>query len=237
MRQGRSNGTGTIYCGQMTGTEYQAIYAALSSAVVSMNPQAARQAAHQAIASGAPPLAAIMEGLAAGMRVVGDKYSCGEYYVPEVLAAARALTEAMDILKPQLSTQNLTGAKRVVLAVVKGDIHDIGKNIVKLFWESAGYQVLDLGKNVPVERWVEAVQEYQPAAVGLSTLMTTTLPALESAVTTLRRQGFGGLKILVGGASVTSEWAAAIGADFYGRDGASALEGLHRLIGPPFDQA
>ncbi|MFH0766202.1 MAG: corrinoid protein [Calditrichota bacterium] len=219
----------------MTEAEHQLIFAALQRAVVEMNPEAARQAARQAVTSGAPPLAAITEGLAAGMRLVGDKFSCGEYYVPEVLAAARALNIGMEILKPHLPTQTLDSRKRAILAVVKGDIHDIGKNIVKLFWESAGYEVLDLGKNVPLEKCLEAVQEYHPAAVGLSTLMTTTLPVMEKTVKELRNHSFQGLKILVGGASVTPDWASSIGADFYGQDGASALEGLRRLIGPPLD--
>lgn len=207
---------------------------ALADCVVRLDIQGTLTTAGKALAVGVPAVKAISEGLAEGMRRVGEKYSCGEYFVPEVLVASRALYAGMDVLKPHIEISESEEKPAVMMGVVKGDVHDIGKNIVKLFWEAAGYSIIDLGKNVPLNLFLTEIEHKKPLALGLSTLMTSTLGSLEKTVNAVRDEfGSSGIKILVGGACVTREYANDIGADFWGKDGPSAVEGLKQLIGSP----
>lgn len=204
----------------------------LAAAVVSLNIQATEKAALKALEAGVPPMAAISSGLAEGMRRIGEKFSCGEYFVPEVLVASRALYAGMNLLTPHLPKSDTELKPHVVLGVVNGDIHDIGKNIIKLFWESSGFRVIDLGKNVPPDDFLRAIGENQPYVLALSTLMTSTLSSLADTVSKVRKEyNSNGIKIMVGGASVSAEYAEEIGADFYGENGSEALDGLKKLIG------
>ncbi len=193
----------------------------LSRAVVDLRREEVVRLSERAIAKGIPADQAITEGLADGMRLVGEKFTAKEYFVPEVLAAGRALYAGMDVLSPHVTR---AGDRRgtAVLGVVQGDYHDIGKNIVKLMLSAAGVRVIDLGKNVTVDRLLQAVEEEEADVVGLSTLMTTTLVTMAEQVDALQRAGVGA--VLVGGAPVTAGFAREIGADGTADDAGGAVD-------------
>ncbi len=193
----------------------------LSRAVVDLRREEVVRLSERAITEGIPADQAITEGLADGMRLVGEKFTAKEYFVPEVLAAGRALYAGMDVLSPHVTR---AGDRRgtAVLGVVQGDYHDIGKNIVKLMLSAAGVRVIDLGKNVTVDRLLQAVEEEEADVVGLSTLMTTTLVTMAEQVDALQRAGVGA--VLVGGAPVTAGFAREIGADGTADDAGGAVD-------------
>lgn len=169
------------------------------------------------------------QGLARGMRLVGEKFANHEYFVPEVLAASKAMYAGFEILKDRLPRTTVRKAK-LALGVVQGDIHDIGKNIVKVMAQAAGYEVIDLGRNVAVEQFVNAVRD-GVTAIGMSALMTTTMPNMGRAIEALKKAGLRDrVKVLVGGAPVNRLFAERIGADGYAPDAHSAIEELNRLI-------
>jgi 5-methyltetrahydrofolate--homocysteine methyltransferase len=153
------------------------------------------------------------------MDKVGDLYQQGEYFLPELLISARAMQRALDILKPKLAQQGIKGAGKVVIGTVRGDLHDLGKNLVNMTLEGAGFEVIDLGKDVNPDKFVAAVREHQPLLVGMSALITTTMPAMKETIDAISNAGLRSkVKIMVGGAPVTSEYAREIGADYYGPD-------------------
>jgi 5-methyltetrahydrofolate--homocysteine methyltransferase len=169
----------------------------------------------------------ITQGLTGGMQVVGDKYAAREYFIPDMLASAEAVGEAMEILKPLLEASNIETKGRFVIATVKGDIHDIGKNIVAILLKGAGYEVNDLGIDVPTEKIVEAVRESKSQFLGLSALLTTTMLAMKEVVEELQKSGIRDkVKVLIGGAAVSDEYAREIGADAYCVDGFQAISVL-----------
>jgi len=171
-----------------------------------------------------PPKTIITEGLTAGMQVVGDKFASKEYFIPDMLASAEAVGSAMEILKPILEASNIETKGKFVIATVKGDIHDIGKNIVAILLKGAGYEVNDLGIDVPTEKVVEVVKESNPQFLGLSALLTTTMLAMGEVVEALKQNGIRDkVKVLVGGAAVSDEYAKEIGADAYCVDGFHAI--------------
>jgi len=171
-----------------------------------------------------PPKTIISEGLTAGMQVVGDKFATKEYFIPDMLASAEAVGSAMEILKPILEASNIETKGKFVIATVKGDIHDIGKNIVAILLKGAGYEVNDLGIDVPTEKVVEVVKESNPQFLGLSALLTTTMLAMGEVVEALKQNGIRDkVKVLVGGAAVSDEYAKEIGADAYCVDGFHAI--------------
>lgn len=207
------------------------ILESLARSVVELSRDRSVTEAKKALADGVPALDAISLGLAEGMRRVGKLFSDGEYFVPEVLVAARALYAGLEILRPHLPARAESVRPEAVIGVVQGDVHDIGKNIVKIFWEANGFRVEDLGKNVPIARFLNTIEETETPAVALSTLMTSTLHVMEETVANVHRQfDCAGVKILVGGASVSPDFARDIGADFYGRDGSHAVEGLKSVL-------
>ena len=174
-----------------------------------------------------PPEVIITQGLTAGMQVVGDKFSTKEYFIPDMLASAEAVGEAMDILKPLLEASNVEVKGKFAIVTVKGDIHDIGKNIVAILLKGAGYEVNDLGTDVPTEKIVEAVREYQPDYLGLSALLTTTMVVMGEVLEALKEHGLRDkVKVLIGGAAVSNEYAREIGADAYCVDGFDAIRVL-----------
>jgi len=174
-----------------------------------------------------PPEVIITQGLTAGMQVVGDKFSAKEYFIPDMLASAEAVGEAMDILKPLLEASNVETKGKFAILTVKGDIHDIGKNIVAILLKGAGYEVKDLGTDVPTEKIVEAVREYEPDFLGLSALLTTTMVVMGEVIEALKQGGLRDkVKVLIGGAAVSSEYAREIGADAYCVDGFEAIRVL-----------
>lgn len=193
----------------------------LANAVLEMRKDEVVRLSEAALAEGIPADRAITEGLAAGMKLVGERFAQKIYFVPEVLVAGRALYAGMDVLAPHVE-QTSRPAGTAVLAVVDGDFHDIGKNIVKLMMGAAGIRVVDLGKNVPADRIVEAVAAERADLVGLSTLMTTTLESMERIVARVREAG--STAVLVGGAAVTPAFANRIGADGTAADAAGAVD-------------
>lgn len=202
----------------------------LAEAVVALDPNRVQQLCHEALSSGFEPEMLLEMGLAMGMRKVGEKFAAKEYFVPEVLLASRAMYAGFEILKERIP-QRTGRLGRVALGVVEGDIHDIGKNIVKVMVEAAGYEVLDLGRNVPVERFVLAVRD-GVQALGMSSLMTTTMPNMAKVIETLKKAGLRErVKVLVGGAPVTSSFAQRIGADGYASDAHHAVLEFNRLLG------
>ncbi len=172
-----------------------------------------------------PPETIIAQGLTAGMQVVGEKFATKEYFIPDMLASAEAVGGAMDILKPYLEASNVTTKGKFAIATVKGDIHDIGKNIVAILIKGSGYEVNDLGTDVLTEKIVEVVKEYKPDFLGLSALLTTTMVVMGEVIEALKENGLRDkVKILIGGAAVSDEYAQEIGADAYCMDGFHAIK-------------
>jgi len=174
----------------------------------------------------------IAQGLTAGMQVVGEKFSTKEYFIPDMLASAEAVGAAMDILKPYLEASDVETKGKFAIATVEGDIHDIGKNIVAILLKGAGYEVNDLGTDVPTEKVVEVVREEYPDFLGLSALLTTTMVAMGEVIEALKENGLRDkVKVLIGGAAVSDEYAQEIGADAYCVDGFHAIEVLDAFQG------
>jgi len=170
----------------------------------------------------------IMQGLTAGMQVVGEKFTTKEYFIPDMLASAEAVGGAMDMLKPHLEASNVATKGKFAIATVKGDIHDIGKNIVAILLRGAGYEVNDLGTDVPTEKIVEVIKEYKPDFLGLSALLTTTMVVMGEIIEALKENGLRDkVKVLIGGAAVSDEYAQEIGADTYCADGFEAIKKLN----------
>ena len=173
------------------------------------------------------PETIITQGLTAGMQVVGDKFATREYFIPDMLASAEAVGGAMDILKPYLEAMNMATKGKFVIATVKGDIHDIGKNIVSILLKGAGYEVNDLGTDVSIEKIVEVVREGNPDFLGLSALLTTTMVGMGEIIEALKKNNIRDkVKVLIGGAAVSAEYAQEIGADAYCVDGFDAIRVL-----------
>ena len=171
------------------------------------------------------------EGLLAGMNVVGDKFKKNEFYVPEVLIAARAMKEGMQILRPLLTEKDIKGTGTVVLGTVRGDLHDIGKNLVGMMLEGAAFEIVDLGVDVAPEKFVQVAQEKNADIIGLSALLTTTMPAMKDVVSSLNKSNLKGkIKVMIGGAPVTQDYADEIGADGYAPDAASAVDKAKELL-------
>jgi 5-methyltetrahydrofolate--homocysteine methyltransferase len=180
---------------------------------------------------GMQPLDIVENGLVPGMSAIGEKFKNNEVFVPEMLIAARAMKEAMGLLEPLLAKAGIKPKYTVVIGTVQGDLHDIGKNLVAMMLKGANFGVVDVGTNVPPEKFVAAVQENGAAILALSALLTTTMPAMKTAVETVRAAGFTDLKIMVGGAPITQDFAKEIGADGYSADAASAVDLALRLLG------
>ncbi len=172
------------------------------------------------------------EGLVEGMRIVGIDFRDGILFVPEVLLAANAMKAGMEILRPLLAETGVEPIGKVVIGTVKGDIHDIGKNLVSMMLEGAGFEVIDLGINNPVEKYLEALERHKPDILGMSALLTTTMPYMKVVIDTMKEKGIRERYIvLVGGAPLNEEFGKAVGADAYCRDAAIAVETAKSLLG------
>jgi 5-methyltetrahydrofolate--homocysteine methyltransferase len=186
----------------------------------------------EGLALGMKPLELLFDALIPSLEEVGRLFEAGEYFVPEMLVSARAMQGAMDILKPLIAE---TGAKpigRFVMGTVKGDIHDIGKNLCNIMLEGAGFELFDLGVNVPPEKFVEAIREHQPDAVGMSAFLTTTMPMFRVNIEAIKEAGLRDqVKILVGGAPVTQEYADTVGADGFAADASATVRLTKKLLG------
>ncbi len=188
--------------------------------------------AKEALDEGMDAQAILNEALIPGMGVVGELFEKNEYFVPELLLAARAMYGALDLLKPHLAAGDFEPAGKAVMGTVQGDLHDIGKKLVVIMLEGNGFEVTDLGTDVSPERFVEAVKETDAQIVGLSGLLTTTMPAMESTVRAIREYDPDkNVKVMIGGAPVTQAFAESIGADGYGRDATAAVSLARRLVG------
>jgi 5-methyltetrahydrofolate--homocysteine methyltransferase len=210
------------------------LYAALRQAVIDGDPAAAATYAQQVLDEGVPPLAAIDNGLVPGLSYVGEQFGLGELFLPDMMLAARAMQKAMDILEPELQAQ-ATERKvvgRVVIGTVKGDIHEIGKNLVGMMLSTSGFEVHDLGVDVSPERFVEAAREHNADILGVSALLTTTMAGQRTVVEAVAAAGLRDkVKVIVGGAPASASWASEIGADGYSEDAIGAVALARRLVG------
>ena len=186
----------------------------------------------QAIKQKVPPKDILDGGLIAGMTVVGDLFKAHEVFLPDVLMAAKAMYAGMAELKPLLIQEGIPPIGRVVLGSVQGDLHDIGKNLVGIMLKGAGFEVIDLGNDVAPEAFVQAAREHDASVIGMSALLTTTMPAMKTVVSLVNSEGLAGkVKTIVGGAPVSEGFAREIGADAYGYDAANAVDRVKGLTG------
>lgn len=186
--------------------------------------------AKQAVAEGMGP-SEILDGLLHGMSIIGGKFKRNEVFVPEVLIAARAMNGGLDVIKPLLADEGIEPVGKVVLGTVKGDLHDIGKNLVKMMLVGAGLEVIDLGVDVSPEKYIAAIEENNPDIVAMSALLTTTMPNMKLIINALEEKGFRDqVKVMIGGAPVTTEYAEEIGADSYTPDAATAAEVAREFV-------
>ncbi len=204
----------------------------ISQAVIEGNMDDMADLTQSALAEGVSAQAVLDQGLMAGMDYVGKEFKAGAMFVPEVLRSAKAMQNAMDILKPLLAAGGAKMTGRVLLGTVKGDLHDIGKNLVGMMCEGAGFEVRDLGKDLGPEAFVEAVKKYEPDLIGMSALLTTTMRVMEQVIKALKEAGLRDkVKVMVGGAPVTQAFANQIGADGYASNAAAAADLARKLVG------
>ena len=188
-------------------------------------------AAKKALEQGFTPQDVIADGVVPAMTIVGEKFETAEFFLPEMMAAALAARGILEVLRPRLAAAHAEPVGRVVIGTVKGDLHDIGKNLVCMMMEGAGFEVIDLGPDVPAEKFVAAIQEHQPGIVGLSALLTTTAPMMRTILGSLQQAGVRDqVKVLVGGAAVSTEFADEIGADGYAPDAGAAVRKAKELL-------
>jgi 5-methyltetrahydrofolate--homocysteine methyltransferase len=185
----------------------------------------------KAVDQGIPAADILNKGLISGMGVIGEKFKKNEVYIPEVLIAARAMKSGMEILKPLLAKAGVKAVAKFMIGTTKGDLHDIGKNLVAMMMEGAGFEVIDLGIDVPPEKFVEAIKEKKPEVVGISALLTTTMPTMKTTIEAITAAGLrNSVKIIIGGAPVTQAYSDEIKADGYAPDAASSVDISKRLL-------
>ena len=190
-----------------------------------------KELVQQAVDSGSSPGDILTNGLIAGMNVIGERFKKNEVYVPQVLIAARAMHAGMDVLKPLLIESGVEPIGRVVIGTVKGDLHDIGKNLVCMMLEGAGFEVIDCGIDCPAQKMVDMAKEHNAHLIGMSALLTTTMPAMKDTIAVIEQNGLKDqIKTFIGGAPVTQKYADEIGADGYAPDAASAVDVAKALI-------
>lgn len=208
-----------------------AILEQLSEALIKGQAPVVKDLTQKAIDSGLKAEEILNDGLVAGMGVIGERFKRNEVYIPEVLIAARAMNAGMALVKPLLKQDGVKARGVVCCATVKGDLHDIGKNLVCMMLEGAGYEVVDLGVNCEAEKFVKAVQEHKADAIGMSALLTTTMTNMKATIDAFKEAGLRDrVKIMVGGAPLTQNFADEIGADGYAPDAASAVDLLKKLL-------
>jgi 5-methyltetrahydrofolate--homocysteine methyltransferase len=202
---------------------------ALADAVIKGDQKKAVQITKAALEEGAAPKSVLDKGLIAGMDVVGARFKKNEIYIPEVLIAARAMKMAMEILEPELVKAGVEPVGRLLIGTVQGDLHDIGKNLVAMMLKGAGFEVIDLGVDVGPEKFIEQVKTSKAQLIGMSALLTTTMPGMERTIKALRQAGVP-VKVMIGGAPVTQDYANKIGADGFAPDAASAVDMAKSLV-------
>jgi len=202
------------------------------NAVLEGDAAGAKAGVNAALAAGLNPETILKDGLIAAMGEVGRLFEENEYFVPEMLVAARAMQGGLALLKPHLAAGGSVATGRAVIGTVKGDLHDIGKNLVAMMLEGAGFEVVDLGTDVTPDKFVKAVMEHKPQVVGMSALLTTTMPSMSGTIKALEEAGVREqVKVMIGGAPVTDAFAKQIGADGYSPDASSAVRLAKALVG------
>ena len=203
----------------------------LSQAVAAGKSKDAKAFTQRALDEGARPGDIVDQALVPAMASVGEKFKLNEIFVPEMLVAARAMKEVMAVLEPHLVAAGITPKYTAVIGTVQGDLHDIGKNLVAIMWRGANFRVIDLGTNVPPAKFIAAIAEHKPQLVGLSALLTTTMPAMVETVRAIRASSCPTVKIMVGGAPIDLQFCDKIGADGYATDAGSAVDKAQALVG------
>ncbi len=207
------------------------IFIRLKRAVVEGDSEEAIKAAQDALDNGVDPYEAIIQGLAAGMEDVGEKFERKEYFIPEMLISADAMYAGLNLLLPHLKKEETKKKEKIILGVVEGDIHDIGKNIVKAMLTAGGYEVIDLGKDVSTSDFIERAKKEGASVIAMSTMMTPTLMSLKVVEDQLQQKGLkGNVKTIIGGGSVTEDFKARIGSDAYGKDASEAVNKVNMLL-------
>lgn len=205
----------------------------LKEAVINYDVDETVKVAQEVIETGFDPLKAIEEGLAAGLQVIGDKFGSGEIFLPMLMISTEATKKALAILEPAVAegkSRKVLG--KVVIGTVEGDIHDIGKSIVAAMLTANGFEVHDVGCDVPTSKFIEKVKEVNPDIIGMSALLTTTMPKMTEVINALKKEGLREkVKVMVGGAPVSAAWAEQIGADTYGEDAMAAVDVVKKLLG------
>ncbi len=204
----------------------------ISQGVIEGDVNGIEQKVQQFLDDGKDPLKIIKEGLIAGMAVVGERFKGGEMFVPEVLMSAKAMNTGLDLVKPLITEDDLPTVGHVVIGTVKGDLHDIGKNLVAMLMESNGFKVDNLGVDVSPEKFVEFIKEKNPDVLAMSAMLTTTMVKMQETVELLKEEGLRDkVKIMIGGAPVTSNYSDEIGADGYSVDASAASDLCKNLVG------
>ena len=204
----------------------------ISAKLIDGDDEAVGNLVRHALSQGLAPRAILDNGLIAGMNVIGSRFKNHEIFLPDVLLAARAMYAGLDPLKPLLEQEGGAARGTVILGTVRGDLHDIGKNLVAIMLRGAGFEVIDLGHDVPPEKFVAAAREHHADVIGLSALLTTTMIGMRDVVDRVKSEGLRGqVKVIVGGAPVSADFAREIGADAHGYDAANAVERVQALIG------
>ncbi|MEL7563786.1 MAG: corrinoid protein [Dehalobacterium sp.] len=207
-------------------------YQSLSLHVIAGKEALVKDATKELVAAGNPPLEIINQGLIAGMNVVGARFKNGEMFVPEVLMAAKSMAAGIEIVRPLVADVDMPSIGRVIIGTVKGDLHDIGKNLVAMMLESSGFYVINIGIDIAPEKFVSAVKQYNPDIVAMSALLTTTMLHMKDTIELIKEEGLhGNVKVIIGGAPISQDFADEIGADGFAPDAASATELCKRLLG------
>ncbi|SDG21823.1 corrinoid protein [Desulfosporosinus hippei] len=206
-------------------------FSSLAELVINGNYNGAKDLTQKLIDSGADPIEIINQGLMAGMDVVGVRFKAGDMFVPEVMMSARAMSTGIELLKPLIADSDMPSAGKVLIGTVKGDLHDIGKKLVVMMLESAGFDVVDLGVDIDPDAFVNAVKEHSPQVIGLSALLTTTMLSMKDTIEALKEEGLRDkVKVIIGGAPISQSFADEIGADGYASDAGTATELCRNLI-------
>ena len=206
-------------------------YQDLADSIIKGDNVKSKDIARKLVGEGVSAVEILNDGLMPGMDVVGKKFKANEFYIPEVLIAARAMHAAMDIIKPLLSESDTDTKGKVIIGTVQRDLHDIGKNLVGMMLEGGGYTVIDLGVDIPSEKFVEEIKKNSVKLIGLSALLTTTMTGMKTVIDTLKAdKETAGVKVMVGGAPLTQEYADSIGAAGYAPDASSAVDLANDLL-------
>ena len=201
----------------------------LSDAIINGDQNTAVEITREALSEGMPAKSVLDDGLIAGMEIIGTRFKNNEVYIPEVLIAARAMKMAMEVLEPELVKAGVEPVGKLAIGTVQGDLHDIGKNLVAMMLKGAGFEVVDLGVDVGPDKFVEQAKANGIQLIGMSALLTTTMPGIEKTLKAIREAGLS-TKIIIGGAPVTQDYADKIGADGYAADAASAVDMAKSLV-------